>query len=150
MHYNTSEANIAERKSLRKSLRNNLTPAEATLWRALRGKGAGGWKFRRQQGIGPFILDFYCPELRLCIELDGSVHDYSYEYDQRRTAFLAAQGIRVVRFRNEQVFSGSMAWSLRLFAWLKKLQMVKIQTPPLTPPLEGRGAAAPSFAEGTP
>ena len=105
MHYNTSEANIAERKSLRKSLRNNLTPAEATLWRALRGKCAGGWKFRRQQGIGPFILDFYCPELRLCIELDGSVHDYSYEYDQRRTAYLAAQGIRVVRFRNEQVFS---------------------------------------------
>ena len=105
MHYNTAEANIAERKSLRKSLRNNLTPAEATLWRALRGKGAGGWKFRRQQGIGPFILDFYCPELRLCIELDGSVHDYSYEYDQRRTAYLAAQGIRVVRFRNEQVFS---------------------------------------------
>ena len=105
MHYNSAEANAASQKDQRMSLRHNLTPAEATLWRALKGRGAGGWKFRRQQGIGPFILDFYCPELRLCVELDGSVHDYSFEYDEQRTAFLNAQGIRVIRFRNEQVFS---------------------------------------------
>ena len=105
MHYNSAEANAAEHKDQRKSLRRNLTPAEATLWRALKGRGAGGWKFRRQQGIGPFILDFYCPEVRLCVELDGSVHDYSYDYDEQRTAYLNAQGIRVVRFRNEQVFT---------------------------------------------
>jgi very-short-patch-repair endonuclease len=51
------------------------------------------------------VLDFYCPDRRLCVELDGSSHDYRYEYDEARTRFLAAQGIRVVRFRNEQVFT---------------------------------------------
>ena len=81
-----------------------MTAAEATLWRALKGRSAGGWKFRRQQGIGPYVLDFYCPEAKLCIELDGSSHDYRYEYDERRTAYLNEQGIRVIRFRNEQVF----------------------------------------------
>ena len=71
----------------------------------MRGRGAGDWKFRRQQGIGPYVLDFYCPELRLCVELDGSSHDYRFEYDEQRTAFLGEQDIRVVRFRNEQVWA---------------------------------------------
>lgn len=105
MHYNTAKANEAGQKDQRKSLRRNMTPAEALLWRSLRGRGAGGWKWRRQQGIGPFVLDFYCPALRLCIELDGSAHDYTYEYDEQRTAYLNAQGIRVVRFTNDQVFT---------------------------------------------
>ena len=105
MHYNTAKANDATQKDQRKALRSNMTPAEATLWRALKGRGAGGLKFRRQQGIGPYVLDFYCPERRLCVELDGSSHDYRYEYDEQRTQFLAEQGIRVVRFRNEQVFT---------------------------------------------
>ena len=105
MHYNTAKANDAAQKEQRKALRNNMTPAEALLWRSLRGSRAGGWKWRRQQGIGPFVLDFYCPALRLCIELDGSAHDYTYEYDEQRTAYLNAQDIRVVRFTNEQVFN---------------------------------------------
>ncbi len=104
MHYTNAEANANEHKEHRKSLRSNLTPAEATLWRELQSR-ALGWKFRRQQGIGPYILDFYCPQLRLCIELDGSAHDYSYEYDEQRTAYLAEQGIRVVRFSNAQIFT---------------------------------------------
>ena len=105
MHYKSAKANDQTQKDNRKLLRSNMTPAEAALWRALRGRGAGGWKFRRQQGIGPYILDFYCPELRLCIELDGSSHDYKYEYDEQRTRFLSEQGIRVVRFQNEQMWS---------------------------------------------
>ena len=105
MHYNTAEANAKEYRDRRKSLRQNMTPAEAVLWRALKGRGAAGLKFRRQQGIGPYILDFYCPEYLLGIELDGSSHDYKYDYDEQRTAFLNEQGIRVVRFSNEQVFS---------------------------------------------
>ncbi|MBQ8486551.1 MAG: DUF559 domain-containing protein [Prevotella sp.] len=105
MHYNNAKANSPQQKDIRKSLRLNMTSAEAVLWRALRGRGVGGWKFRRQQGIGPYVLDFYCPELRLCVELDGSSHDYRFEYDEQRTAFLAEQGIRVVRFRNEQVWT---------------------------------------------
>jgi very-short-patch-repair endonuclease len=69
-----------------------VTSAEATLWRALKRRGAGGLKFRRQQGIGSYVLDFYCPDRRLCVELDGSSHDYRYEYDEARTQFLAEQG----------------------------------------------------------
>jgi very-short-patch-repair endonuclease len=72
----------------------------------LKGRNADGMKFRRQQGIGPYVLDFYCPELRLCVELDGSSHDYKYEYDEQRTEFLQKQGIRVLRFRNEHVWQG--------------------------------------------
>ena len=105
MHYNTAKANATQHKDIRKSLRRSMTLAEAALWRALRGRGAGGYKFRRQQGIGPYVLDFYCPELRLCVELDGSSHNYRFEYDEQRTAFLNEQGIRVVRFSNEQVWA---------------------------------------------
>ncbi len=105
MHYNTAKANSIKQKETRKQLRNNATSSEALLWKALRGRNAGGYKFRRQQGIGSYILDFYCPELRLCIELDGSSHDHKYEYDERRTAFLNEQGIKVVRFHNEVVLA---------------------------------------------
>ena len=62
-------------------------------------------KFRRQQGVGPFILDFYCPEHKLGIEIDGSSHDYKYEYDEKRTEYLRSQGIRLLRFSNQQVFT---------------------------------------------
>ena len=82
-----------------------MTPAEATLWRALKGRSVGGLKFRRQQGIGPFILDFYCPEYRLAIEVDGTSHDYKPDYDEERTAYLRGQGVTVLRFSNQQVFS---------------------------------------------
>ena len=105
MNYPTAKANATEQKEYRKALRNNMTTAEATLWRALKGRGTGGLKFRRQQGIGPFVLDFYCPAHRLGIELDGTSHDYKYEYDEQRTAYLREQGIRVLRFSNQQVFT---------------------------------------------
>ena len=106
MHYKTAKANESEQKILRKELRSHATPAEAVLWKMLKGRNADGMKFRRQQGIGPYVLDFYCPELRLCVELDGSSHDYKYEYDEQRTDFLQKQGIRVLRFRNDQVWQG--------------------------------------------
>ena len=105
MHYPTAKANAKEEKVYRKTLRNNMTPAEATLWRTLKDRGAGGLKFRRQQSIGPFILDFYCPEYRLGIELDGTSHDYKYEYDETRTEYLHGQGIRILRFTTQQVFT---------------------------------------------
>lgn len=122
MHYNTAKANDRQQKDQRKSLRNNATPAEAVLWRALQGRGADGLKFRRQQGIGPYVLDFYCPELRLCVELDGDSHDHRFEYDEQRTRFLREQGIRVVRFRNEQVWTsidGIVAEIVRIGAEIK-------------------------------
>ena len=99
--------NEASQKILRQSLRNNTTSAEAILWRALKGKQIEGLKFRRQFGVGPYVLDFYCPEIRLGIELDGGVHKTSYtsEYDEMRTRFLAENRIRILRFDNEVVYN---------------------------------------------
>ena len=74
------------------------------MWQLLKGRKTGGYKFRRQQGIGPYVLDFYCPELKLCVEIDGNSHDHKFECDEERTAFLARQGIRVLRYQNEQVY----------------------------------------------
>ena len=135
MHYNKAKANTIEQKDQRRKLRSNMTPAEATLWRALKERGAGGLKFRRQQGIGPFILDFYCPERRLCVELDGSSHNYRYDYDEQRTAFLRKQGIRVLRFSNEQVFSSIQGVVAEI------VRMANENTDP-TPTLQGRGMPA--------
>lgn len=103
MRYKSAKANDSRQKVIRKSLRNNATPAEAILWRALKGRGTGGYKFRRQQGIGQFILDFFCPELLLCVEIDGNSHDFKSDYDEQRTHFLNSQGITVIRFSNDQV-----------------------------------------------
>ena len=99
--------NEASQKQLRQSLRNNATSAEAILWCALKGKQVDGLKFRRQFGVGPYVLDFYCPELRLGIELDGGVHQtsYTHEYDEMRTRFLKENRIRVLRFDNEVVYN---------------------------------------------
>ncbi|NES20008.1 MAG: DUF559 domain-containing protein [Symploca sp. SIO3E6] len=88
-----------------RKLRNNLTPAEARLWEALRNKQLEGLRFRRQHPVGNFILDFYCPAVRLVVEVDGAIHDSQTEYDDARTAKLAEYGYKVLRFRNEQVMN---------------------------------------------
>ena len=148
MHYKTAIANSSEFRERRKNLRNNSTPAEAVLWRSLKGRGARGYKFRRQQSIGPYILDFYCPELRLCIELDGSSHDLKFDFDQRRSGFLHEQGIRVVRFENNLVradVDGIVAEIIRIGEEIKRERIVSDTDdtdPTPTPPLEGRGMAA--------
>ncbi|MBR6179941.1 MAG: endonuclease domain-containing protein [Prevotella sp.] len=105
MQYKSAKANPSDQKDQRKGLRHRMTHAEVVLWLALKNRGVGGYKFRRQQGIGPYILDFYCPELHLCVELDGSSHEYKSDYDAQRTNYLNNQGIRVVRFKNEQVIT---------------------------------------------
>ena len=99
--------NDPNQKTLRQTLRNNATAAEAILWRALKGKRVEGLKFRRQFGVGPYVIDFYCPEIRLGIELDGGVHKTSYihEYDEMRSRFLGENGLRVLRFDNEVVYN---------------------------------------------
>ena len=84
-------------------MRQAPTAVEAVLWEALRDRRVDGLKFRRQFGVGRFILDFCCVENRLAIELDGSAHDTLVERDEERTAVLEAAGFRVLRFRNEEV-----------------------------------------------
>ncbi len=98
--------NRSRLKALRRALRHAGTPAEATLWKLLQRRQLHGRKFRRQHSIGAYIVDFYCPDERLVVELDGSVHDEPLRrnYDEQRTHYFEALGIRVVRFANQQVF----------------------------------------------
>jgi very-short-patch-repair endonuclease len=95
----------------RRELRQNLTPAEATMWSLMKGKKLGGRKFRRQHSIGNFIVDFYCPSEKLAIELDGDGHFTSagWEQDQRKEKYLNESGIKVIRFENDEVFLATEA-----------------------------------------
>lgn len=99
-------ANLPALKRYRKELRNQGTPAEARLWTYLKRRQLHGWKFRRQHSVGRYILDFYCPEAQLAVELDGAVHDDPARaaYDAERERHLAGLGIRVLRFENRCVF----------------------------------------------
>jgi very-short-patch-repair endonuclease len=83
--------------------RHPLTPAEETLWQAIRNRQIGGFKIRRQEPLGPYIADFYCPEVRLVIEIDGPSHNQQIEYDAIRTAWLEGFSCTMIRFTNEQV-----------------------------------------------
>ena len=97
---------------LRRELRTHSTSAEATLWLMLKARQVDGIRFRRQFSVGPYILDFYSPELRLCIELDGQ-HHTTYrgsECDFTRTEYLSREhNIRTLRFENKLVFSNAEA-----------------------------------------
>ena len=106
MRYKSAESDSAHQTIQRRELRNNATAAEATLWKYLKNSQAGGFKFRRQHGLGVYIMDFYCPTLRLAIELDGAVHEapMAEARDEIRTRFLNEQGITVMRFKNEVVW----------------------------------------------
>ena len=86
-------------------LRQNMTQAEQALWAALKGKQLDGLKFRAQHPIGPFILDFWCPAVKLVVELDGGVHRDQQEYDDARTKQLEQYGYRVIRFHNDEVLT---------------------------------------------
>ena len=102
------EYNSPNLLSKRKDLRNNSTSAESTLWNLLKGKQVMGMKFRRQHSVGPYILDFYCPQIRLCIELDGYEHFTSVgdAQDDIRTEYLLRyHGIQTLRFENSDIFN---------------------------------------------
>ena len=101
-----NEQSLREALRLRaREMRNNPTPAEDALWSVLRNRQLGGFKFRRQHRILPFILDFYCVQLKLAIEVDGPIHELSKEQDEFRTKYLNDLGIDVLRFSNEQVLN---------------------------------------------
>ena len=91
-------------KFRRKELRHNKTKEEKFLWASLRRKNLG-YKFTRQYSIGPYILDFYCPKIRLAVELDGAVHSDkdSKLYDKEREKYLNSVNIKVIRFWNSEV-----------------------------------------------
>jgi len=86
-----------------REMRREPTKAEQTLWQSLRRGQLGNYKFRRQQPIGRYIVDFYCHQAQLIVEVDGDVHAEQEEYDAERTAWLEANGYRVIRFSNLSV-----------------------------------------------
>jgi len=90
-----------------RNLRKNQTPAEMLLWSKLRSRQLCGFKFRRQHPLDPYVLDFYCSEANLAIEVDGAQHAdlENRNLDQLRTAFLRGKGIRVIRFWNDDVLN---------------------------------------------
>jgi len=96
-----------ERTLRSRKLRRSSTNAEQVLWYELRDRRLAGFKFRRQQPWGPFILDFFCWQRRLAIELDGGQHFgmAAAAYDRRRTEYLCRTGVRVLRFSNDLVFT---------------------------------------------
>ncbi len=114
-----------------KALRSTITDAEIRLWYHLRAKRLGGLKFRRQHPISPYIADFYCQELRLVIELDGSQHDE--DVDGVRTQALERQGLFVLRFWDNQVLqeTGAVLEAILNFARDRTLSP--------TPPPAGEG-----------
>jgi len=96
-------------KELARSLRKNQTDAERVIWQQLSNRQLLGYKFRRQQVIGPFIVDFVCLEPKLVIEVDGGQHAEQQEYDQNRSHYLQRLGYRVLRFWNHEVLQNRLA-----------------------------------------
>jgi len=97
--------NRTSEKEKRRRLRNDMTEPEIVLWSRIKNKQIDGHKFRRQYSVGPYILDFYCPEKKLAIEVDGGGH-YTEEgmaYDRVRSSEIEQLGIRFLRFTNVDI-----------------------------------------------
>ncbi len=93
----TTPAKRIEMVQIARELRKRSTPSEAMLWEALRGRKLAGMRFRRQQPLGPFVVDFFAAQERLVVEIDGSVHDTTIEADAARQAIIEGAGYRFVR-----------------------------------------------------
>lgn len=92
------------KKVFARKLRREQTKPEILLWSAIRNRRLSGFKFRRQFPVSGYVLDFYCIEKKLAIELDGETHEFRYEYDVERTKALNQLGIHVLRFSNEDIY----------------------------------------------
>ena len=102
----TSIFNKTSEKAKRRDLRHNMPSPEIILWPHLQNKGMNGYKFRRQYSIVHYVVDFYCPALKLAIELDGDSHfvsDDEVVYDRERQKSIEGLGIRFLRFTNDEV-----------------------------------------------
>src|SRR3989344_27305 len=94
-------------KKIRQKLRSgNYVPTEALVWSVIQKRQLKGYKFRRQHGAGKYVIDFYCPKLKLAIEIDGQTHldQTARIYDQERQRYIESLGIKVLRFSNDEVY----------------------------------------------
>jgi very-short-patch-repair endonuclease len=108
--------------SKRKELRLNMPMAEVVLWSRLKGKQLKGFKFRRQYGVGRFVVDFCCPELKLVIEVDGGSHfePGAQEKDQERQSWIGQFGFTFLRFTNEEVYGDLDGVVWRIGEWIER------------------------------
>lgn len=120
-------------KSNARDLRRNLTSQERKLWRYLRSRRFGDFKFRRQHPVGSYILDFACCSARVVVELDGGQHDLAVAYDSVRTSWLESQGWTVLRFWNNEIDCNEEAVLEIILQELNRL------SPSPNPLPEGRG-----------
>ena len=110
--------NILHKHFTAKVLRKNFTDTERLLWKYLRSKQIGGYKFRRQEPVGSYVVDFVCQEKRIVIEVDGGQHSTERKRDNERDKWLKGQGYKVLRFWNNEVsanIEGSIKSNTRLF-----------------------------------
>ncbi len=107
-----------------KGLRMERTKTEILLWEKLRAKRLGGFKFRQQHPFGRFVLDFYCHSAKLSIEIDGEIHkaDGNEEYDALRTKILKDEGIREIRFTNQEILNEIEKVTRKILQELNKLK----------------------------
>jgi len=116
----TKVFNRGSEKKKRRLLRNNMPKAELLLWSKLKGRALGGFKFRRQYGVSKFVLDFYCPELKLAIEVDGDSHfmEGAEENDMERQRIIESYGIAFLRFTNIDIYENMSAVLERIVAFM--------------------------------
>lgn len=112
-----------------RDFRKTPTPSEDVLWQVLRNRQIAGYKFRRQQPIGPFVVDFFCAEKNLIVEVDGAIHTTQTERDQERQHLLECCGYQLLRFTATQV-------EQKLPYVITAIQQTLLQSPS---PLEGEG-----------
>ncbi|HEY3329975.1 MAG TPA: endonuclease domain-containing protein [Capsulimonadaceae bacterium] len=101
-----------EKRVRAREMRVAMTQPEAILWSCLRANGVAGYHFRRQVVIQGFIVDFYCHQVALVIEVDGKVHDSQVAYDRERDDVIRSTGINVLRFTNDEVVN-NLSWVLK-------------------------------------
>jgi very-short-patch-repair endonuclease len=113
--------NRPRQKRIRQHLRNTATDAERLLWSSLKGCQLLGYKFRRQQGIGQYVVDFYCPDKKVAVEIDGVTHwtEQEQKRDRLRQEYIEALGIRVLRFTNDDIFTNKDGVLNMIFAVLE-------------------------------
>lgn len=119
-----------------RKLRKNSTPGEIELWNLIKNKQVLEYQFRRQRPILSFIIDFYCKELALAIEIDGSSHDYKIGYDKFRQSKLKEIGITFLRFSEEDTKENADYVVLEIKKWI--IAQTDSQPSPCSPPPEGK------------
>jgi very-short-patch-repair endonuclease len=126
-----------------------MTLPEVVLWRWLRGGKLKGLRFRRQHPIGPYILDFYCPAVRLAVEVEGVAHDNveQVRHDERRVAWLAKRNISVLRVAANDVLKDEKLEGVLLAITQAAAPSTAFGGPP--PPLRGGGSKEWVSSEGT-